>query len=190
MGQESQCRLDYDRRTYAGKALLETAELIFRGDTRLKIPFKEMRSVEASDGRLLITTSRGQATFHVGSAASKWAAKILNPPGRLDKLGVKTGMRIRWIGTRDEEFAKESAQRGASLVRTKPDLTFLVASSPHHLEKLNSAVAPVWVVYPKGIPELREIDVLRSGREAGLVDIKVASFSPTHTALKFVVPRT
>jgi hypothetical protein len=46
----------------------------------------------------------------------------------------------------------------------------------------------IWVVYPKGVTAIREIEVLNAGREAGLKDVKVASFSPTHTALKFVVP--
>jgi hypothetical protein len=46
----------------------------------------------------------------------------------------------------------------------------------------------VWVVYPKGVKTVREIQVLDAGRAAGLKDLKVASFSPTHTALKFVIP--
>jgi hypothetical protein len=33
------------------------------------------------------------------------------------------------------------------------------------------------------------LQVLNAGRDAGLVDIKVVSYSPTHTALKFVRPK-
>jgi len=190
VGQESKCKLDYDGRTYEGKALLETSELIFRGDTRLKIAFKEMSRVEASNGRLQVTFPQGQATFHVGDVAARWAAKILNPPGRLDKLGVKAGTRIRWIGAADKEFRQEAEQRGAAFVRTRPDLTFVSVSRLNDLTALNAGAAPAWVVYPKGVSNLREIDVLKAGRDAGLVDIKVASFSPTHTALKFVAKRS
>lgn len=32
------------------------------------------------------------------------------------------------------------------------------------------------------------MDVLQAGRQAGLTDTKVARFSGTHTALKFVIP--
>ena len=46
----------------------------------------------------------------------------------------------------------------------------------------------LWVVYPKGVQTIREIEVIAAGREAGLKDVKVASFSATHTALKFVIP--
>jgi len=30
--------------------------------------------------------------------------------------------------------------------------------------------------------------VIAAGRESGLKDVKVVGFSPTHTALKFVIP--
>jgi hypothetical protein len=47
----------------------------------------------------------------------------------------------------------------------------------------------LWIVYPKGKSEIREIDVLAAGKAAGLVDVKVVAFSATHTALKFVRPK-
>jgi len=46
----------------------------------------------------------------------------------------------------------------------------------------------LWIVYPKGQQHITEGDVLSAGRKAGLTDIKVVSFSRTHTALKFVIP--
>jgi hypothetical protein len=41
------------------------------------------------------------------------------------------------------------------------------------------------VIYPKGIQAVTENDVISAGRSVGFADIKVASFSATHTALKF-----
>ena len=189
MGRESTCKIEYDGRSHQGKALLETSEIIFRGDIRLKIPLKQITRVEAVDGKLLVTWPAGDATFHLGAAAAKWASKILNPPSRLDKLGIKSGTRIRWIGAPDDGFKQEAAQQGAAFIRTRPDVTFLRASTAGDLDTLKLATPPVWVVYPKGVKEIREIDVLNAGRSAGLMDIKVASFSPTHTALKFIQPR-
>src|SRR5258708_39859012 len=97
VGQECNCKVDFGGRTFEGKALLETSELIFRGETRLKIPFQEMSGIEASDGRLRIAFPQGAATFHIGDAAAKWAHKILHPPSPMDKLGVKQGTRVQWI---------------------------------------------------------------------------------------------
>jgi hypothetical protein len=48
--------------------------------------------------------------------------------------------------------------------------------------------AALWIVYPKGQKHITENDVLAAGRKAGLKDVKVVGFSPTHTALKFVIP--
>ncbi|HXR09549.1 MAG TPA: hypothetical protein VN792_02170, partial [Candidatus Acidoferrales bacterium] len=46
----------------------------------------------------------------------------------------------------------------------------------------------IWIVYPKGVKHITESDVLRAIRAASLTDVKVASFSATHTALKAVIP--
>jgi hypothetical protein len=43
-------------------------------------------------------------------------------------------------------------------------------------------------VFPKGRKDLREVDVIETGVDAGLVDNKVVRFSDTHTALRFVIP--
>jgi hypothetical protein len=52
---------------------------------------------------------------------------------------------------------------------------------------MNGSVA-LWVVYRKGQKEITEMDVIGTGRKSGLKDVKVVGFSPTHTALKFVIP--
>src|SRR6266545_120208 len=80
MGQEADCKLRYQGRESRGKALLETDYVLFRGDFRLKLPFRDMRRIGASDGDLTIESDGGTAVFQLGSAAEKWAAKIRNPP--------------------------------------------------------------------------------------------------------------
>ena len=58
-------------------------------------------------------------------------------------------------------------------------------------EPLKAALQPagsLWVIRPKGRPEIPERAVMAAGKAAGLVDVKVVSFSPTHTAEKFVIP--
>ncbi|PYR70118.1 MAG: hypothetical protein DMF88_03745 [Acidobacteria bacterium] len=46
----------------------------------------------------------------------------------------------------------------------------------------------IWVIRPKGSQQISESDVMKAGKAAGLVDVKVARFSETHTAEKFVIP--
>ena len=186
MGQEIQCRVDFGRRSSLGKALLETSEVLFRGDFRLKIPFRDIQRMDVTAGKLEIQFAEGSAVFHLGAAAEKWAARIRNPPSRLDKLGVKPGTKVRLIGSRDDAFRRELSERGAVDTRSKPDLVFLAVKDKNELVELAYlGEAPVWVIYPKGIQAVTENEVLSAGRAAGLVDTKVCSFSATHTALRF-----
>ena len=46
----------------------------------------------------------------------------------------------------------------------------------------------LWVVYPKGQKHIAQNDVMAAAKSAGLVDVKVVSFSDTHTALKLMIP--
>jgi hypothetical protein len=59
------------------------------------------------------------------------------------------------------------------------------------LETLKTKIRPngaIWVIRPKGRPEISERAVMAAGKQAGLVDVKVVGFSATHTAEKFVIP--
>jgi hypothetical protein len=47
----------------------------------------------------------------------------------------------------------------------------------------------IWAITPKGKDGIAEAAVVAAGKAAGLVDVKVAAFSPTHTAAKFVIPK-
>jgi hypothetical protein len=196
MGQELECRLRYRRRMLAGKAYLETDYLLFRGEERLKILLKDLTTVKAAGGVLTLEFDGGPAEFELGKAAEKWLEKILHPPSRLDKLGVKRGLSVRLAGEFAPDFLEELRVRGAVLAegRAKVDLVFFAADRTSDLRQVSALAAgmkqdgAIWVVYPKGVAAVREIEVLNAGRDAGLKDVKVASFSPTYTALKFVVP--
>jgi hypothetical protein len=190
MGQEIKCRVDFGKNSSSGKALLETSELLFRGDFRLKIPFPSIRAMEVSAGKLAVQFDDGSAVFHLGQAAEKWAARIRNPPSRLDKLGVKPGTKVKLIGRHDADFRGELTGRGAVITRSKPDLVFLaIAAKDELVELAYHSEGAIWILYPKGIEAITEKDVISAGRAAGLVDIKVCGFSATHTALKFTPRR-
>jgi hypothetical protein len=52
MGNELKCTVRFGKEASEGKALLETSEVLFRGDFRLKIPFASIKSAKAVDGEL------------------------------------------------------------------------------------------------------------------------------------------
>jgi hypothetical protein len=221
MGQEARCSIFIGERVAEGKALLETDNLVFRGDggLRLKVPFKEMRAVEARDGELHIESAEGLAVLELGSQAEKWARKILHPKSLLDKLGVKEGMRVLVLGVEEEGFLSDLRERtdgvvfGDALNAARPtsasgragrsdiagptdvgyDAVFVGVEDPGDVRRLANmkraikADGAVWAVFRKGRKDFNENDVLRSGLDAGLVDVKVVRFSDTHTASKFVI---
>jgi hypothetical protein len=43
-------------------------------------------------------------------------------------------------------------------------------------------------VWPRGLPDLKVLEVIAAAKAAGLVDTKVVRFSETDTALKLVIP--
>jgi len=192
MGQELECKMRYQRRSLSGKAYLEGDHILFRGEERLKIWTRDLQSVHAEDGVLTLEFPGGPASFEMGAAAAKWADKILNPPTRASKLGLKPGLTVRLSGEFPEDFVGEL--HDLKTVRGKAALVFLAVKGREELAQVASCAGwlepagALWVVYPKGLPTIREIEVIAAGREAGLKDVKVASFSATHTALKFVIP--
>jgi hypothetical protein len=198
MGQELACRMHYNRRTLTGKAYLETDHILFRGDERVKIALKDLKSATAQAGVLTLDFPGGPAALELGAAAEKWADKILHPPTRADKLGIKPGSAVCLIGDFETEFVDEAVRQASRpVLRTstgKVDLLFYLAPDRKALarvSKLISSLKPagaLWIVYPKGVQTIREVEVIEAGRAAGLKDVKVASFSATHTALKFVIP--
>jgi hypothetical protein len=199
MGNEATVTARFKGRSAEGKARLETEILQFRGgDLKLSIPFSQMSKVTARDGTLSITSPKGTAVFELGPASEKWAQKILHPPSRLQKIGVKDEWRVSAIGVTDMDFLQEIEgavdELSIGRVLKNSDAIFFGVTKEAELarlEKLKGSLKPngaLWIIRPKGRPEISERATMAAGKAAGLVDVKVVGFSPTHTAEKFVIP--
>ncbi|MDC4206188.1 MAG: DUF3052 family protein [Candidatus Manganitrophus sp.] len=198
MGLEEQCTVVFSGRSSKGKALLETDTLLFRGDFRLEISFKTIQSLVVEDRVLKVTFPEGVALFQLGLQAEKWAEKIRNPKGLIDKLGVKTDSIVSVLKVQEESFRKELQDRAKEISEDKAkkgsDLVFLGVETLSDLKKLKTLVkaikreGAIWTISPKGKTGIQESEILSAAKEAGLVAVKVARFSETHTANKFVIP--
>lgn len=198
MGNEANCKVRFGNQESVGKALLETSEVLFRGDFRLKIPFSTIQSAKTVHGELRLQTAEGLATFQLGPSAEKWLDKILHPKSRIEKIGVKPGAKVSLIGKLDSEFLREVGDLTKSITKGKAaadsEHIFFAADSKKDFSALSriakamSGAAALWIVYPKGQKHITENDVLAAGRKSGLKDVKVVGFSATLTALKFVIP--
>src|SRR5271169_7855 len=136
MGQELNCRMHYQRRTLAGKAYLEGDHILFRGEERLKIFLKDLQSVTAQAGVLTLDFPGGPASLELGAAAGKWADKILHPPSRADKLGIKSGLTVRLDGEFDGGFLDELRDTEIVAGKAKADLIFLAAPDRQALARI------------------------------------------------------
>ena len=198
MGSEATCTVEFDGQRSDGKALLETDYLLFRGGFRLHIPYTSISKLEADAGTLRVTFPGGVALFELGPTAARWAEKIRNPRSLLEKLGVKPGMRVAVIGIDDRSFLDQLAERTHDIARRTPkkntEIVFFGANDRGdlaRLDKLRASLTPagaIWVVHTKGKgAAFKDVDVFAAAKRAGLVDVKVASFSATHTAEKLVI---
>ncbi len=117
----------------------------------------------------------------------------------LDKLGIRPGMRVALIDIEDEDIRPLLAGRTSDITEGWPepdtDVVLLGADSMAQLAvlpDLAGRIRPngaIWVVSRKGkAATLRDVDVIGAAKASGLVDNKVASFSPTHTSLRLVIP--
>ena len=117
----------------------------------------------------------------------------------LDKLGIRPGMRVALIDIEDEDIRPLLAGRTSDITEGWPepdtDVVLLGADSMAQLAPLPDLAArirpngAIWVVSRKGkAATLRDVEVIGAAKASGLVDNKVASFSPTHTSLRLVIP--
>jgi len=198
MGDQVDCKARFNGQLSAGKAYLETDKLLFRGDFRVSIPIKEITGIASDAGKLKVSCPQGTLVLELGPQAAKWETKIKSPKSLLDKLGVKSDSKVAVLGIDDQDFLGKLQARAEHISNGKLvkscDHVFFCAEDLKALRRLESLKGyikkdgAVWVVFPKGKKDIREIDVIQAGKDAGLVDNKVVAFSTTHTTLRFVIP--
>lgn len=175
-----------------GKLLWEPPKLIFRGAVRGIYQGHALRDLRV-EGDDLVLSDGTRFTLAPGQAA-KWLHAIQNPPGRLDKLGVKAGQTVVVEGIDDAALLDELSTRAPPVDAYEDvDLLFLGVEDLADFDRMEDLVGglaakgAIWIVAQKGKgAPLKDVEILAAAREHGLVDTKVCAFSKTHTALRFV----
>lgn len=196
MGQEAKCIAHYKGQSGRGTALLESDGIHYRGAFRLFIPAADLKSAKVDNGLLETSVSGEVARLELGSVASDWLHRILNPKSLLDKLGIKPSLEISVVGEFNSAFKTQLSSVTGRVtlgkVRPESDMVFFAAANKadlNALSKITAALKPrtaLWIIYPKGVQTIRESDVSAAAKASGLVANKVVSFSPSHTGLRFV----
>ena len=199
MGQETKGKARIEGSEVEGRLYLESDQLLFRGGgNRLAIALNDLKSARANGGTLVLTVGRKKYEFDIGSLAQRWADRMSNPRTLVQKLGVKSDSTVAYIGARDAKLLAEleSAAETVSKKYTRRDydLIFVGVEKPSDLELLKGFDASiksnggVWVIFPKGMPDLKAEIIIPKVKSKGLVDNKIARVSDRLTGMKFVIP--
>jgi len=117
---------------------------------------------------------------------------------RMDKLGVKPGMRVAVIGLPGADLLRELRGRTTDIAKGRPrantDLILLGVETPATLRRLGPVQrairrdGAIWAVWPKGMKHISEGMIRDAAIAHGLVDVKVIAFSEALSGLKLVIP--
>jgi hypothetical protein len=100
LGREATCQCNWAGTTAEVKALLETNEIILRGEIRRRIPLQKLTNVKVQLDSLCFSVDREPVQLFLGAlAAESWAKKVKAPPRSLaQKLGITGKTVVRSIG--------------------------------------------------------------------------------------------
>lgn len=195
MGREANCHCQWADEAAECKVLIETHEVIVRGAIRRRAAIASLTDISVHGGQLRFCAGGDTVALDLGEAiAQSWAKKLTTPPPTLAaKLGISAETRLLLIGEFESEELKSAIaataiteSKDANLIlaslRTNRDLNYALDRYAAHPGK-----PPIWMIYPKGPNKpLTETEIRDTLRREGLIDTKVASVSPTLTALRFI----
>jgi len=193
LGKEATVTATFSDGAEEGRLQFEPPKLIFKGAQRRVFEGEALEGV-CAEGADLVLADGSRFTLTARTVKS-WVEAIVNPKGRMDKIGVKAGMRAAVMGVKDPTLSAELGGHGAVPVTELKDLDllFYAADSTAELARVEGLVpllsdkGALWIVSKKGkAATVKDVEVMAAAKAHGLVDNKVVAFSDTLTALRFV----
>jgi ethanolamine utilization microcompartment shell protein EutS len=199
MGREALVRAEVGTQTGEVKALLESHELILRGEIKRHFPRPAIENVEVDGGQLRFTCGGESIRLHLGDkVAASWAKAVATPPPSLRaKLGLQNGAKAFLIGTCDDAALAEALDGAVTGNAAEAAMLIARIDGPEDLASARAvqaeyATLPVWTIYPKGKSISYGDGAIRAAlREAGFRDTKSCAVSDRLTATRYnpVLPK-
>ena len=192
MGLESETTCTHAGQTFKVKALLESTELILRGELKRKLPLASLSNIRASNTSLNFNANDENYSLALSAEkAATWAKKITSPPPSLaKKLGISAEAKAFVIGkTDDAEF--DAALKGNTTSTPAQAAVFIAvvreeATLTAALKAYGKAQAPLWLINVKGPKSaLGENAIREKLRGAGLMDTKTCAVSVTLAGTRY-----
>lgn len=196
MGREAQCRCQWGDRFGHVKALLESSDLLVRGDIRASAARDSLEDVNVRGDNLEFFAAGEKVVLELGAMnARRWAATIAAPlPSLAHKLGITSTTRLHLTGQIDDDALAAAIADAAALERELPnaDLAIIRTDDRAALHRWAGTLGseqppPAWIVYVKGArAPLGETTIREVMRQLGFIDTKVARVSERLAALRFI----
>ena len=114
------------------------------------------------------------------------------PKPLLQKLGAKPELKMAALAFQDRSWTGDLPFDSSLQADVLYDLILVHIEEALGLRRIQG-LKPVladrgalWVVYPRGVKQITQAQVMFAGNAKGWTDVKVCRFSETETALKFV----
>ncbi|MEA1676543.1 hypothetical protein [Nitrospirillum sp. BR 11163] len=193
MGLEAVCHATWNGGAGEVKALLESRELILRGEVRRTLPLAAITAVAVEGDDLVLATPDGRLILTLGVAAARWAKKLTTPPPSLaQKLGVGPAAPVLVIGRVDDPALVEALEGAVAATPAEARLALAMVENAADLERAVAAHASLpagdalWIIHGKG-PKTTfgEAPVRAWMRATGFMDTKISAVSATLSATRY-----
>lgn len=189
MGREAEAAIRFSGQSGHGKILLETHELILRGDIRARIARAQIIGFAADGDNLVLTTTEGPLCATLGAKeAALWIKALAKPPPSLGaKLGISAQTPARVLGELSDATLINAlkgavAHESRLIIAELPDQTVFDAA----LAFIENLPAPTfWGITRKGKSAFPEAELRNQMRAAGYIDSKSCAVSDLHTATRY-----
>lgn len=194
MGLEQKCRASWPGGSGDVKALLETHELILRGDIKRTFPIARLEEIRVEDGDLRFRAGEEDVSLTLGAdTAGRWAKKLTTPPPSLaQKLGIGPSAKALVIGEIDDAALIEALGENTTTVPQDAQLCLAVVRDDAELHIAIRAQQScafetlIWIVNVKGPRSPFNDNAVRGVmRNAGYIDNKVSTVSDVLSATRY-----
>jgi hypothetical protein len=190
MGKEAEAQIRFAGQSGYGKILLETTEIILRGELRAKVPRDQILGFSVEGDDLRLSTAQGQIEATMGQAkAQAWVKALAKPlPSLADKLGIGVDRPVKVIGSLHDPLLLQ-AIGGCQSDQAHLFLAELSCQSDLDaaLQSLEQQPNPVfWGITVKGkASPFPDAELRRQMRAAGYIDTKACAVSDRNTATRY-----
>jgi hypothetical protein len=193
MGREATTIAHWNGQSGSVKAVLESTELILRGDIRTKIARSVIHQFDVTGDALTLTTADNALVLELGSAeAQKWANALAKPPPTLaQKLGIDLVRRAFVLGQVNDEALKEAL---VDATTEDPQTATIIVAVLISERDLTAAIhlgrempeCAIWCVSPKGkTASITDHQIRHEMRASGYIDTKTSGVSDKLTATRY-----